>query len=123
MAQAAYDGDALARALEHDHPNCEDNTCDVTKAAAIGCYLWAAHLLSGATECEETEDALNDVFNQLGGKASFDQELELERQELLAQPHFECSSCGALIWTAEGEAFCSNCGKLVYRPEEPEEEE
>lgn len=117
---AAYDGDKLARAIEFDHPNCDDNTCDLSKAAAIGCYLWAAHLLTGATECEETEKAFNEVYNRLG-KAAFDVELELERQQLLAEPHWECSECGSLIWTSEGEAFCANCGKLVYRPEEDED--
>lgn len=102
--------DRLREALEAEHPEqtCNNNTCDITKAMSEGLYLWAAHLLTGATECPRTEKAL-------ALRAPTKQELDNECTELLECPHMRCSECNAIVWTDGDKVVCGSCGKEIKR--------
>lgn len=94
----------LIAALKKEHvDDCHDNnTCDVNAAFHHECYLWAAKLLTSATECPETEAALADFDPD-------EETLEEERAKLLAMPHMTCGRCNAILWTEEARATCGNC--------------
>lgn len=117
----------LIAALEEEHcDQCSaDNSCDINVAFEDGYYLWAAHLLIGATECPKTEAAYValDVTNE---------ELEAERVELLRlNRHVHCAKCNALCWNVERDDTCGSCGHSFHdnnffvemSDDEPEEEE
>ena len=97
----------LSDALEGDHYNCSDNCCDISAAMNEGLYLWAAHLLTGATECEATERAYA-RYQRAQRPAAFQRALEAERVALCALPHQECRSCNSIVWNGEDET-CGNC--------------
>lgn len=99
---SAKQRDALADALENEHP-CHDNSCDIRAAMEHGFYLWAGHLLTGATECPETEAAFLAINPSR-------EELDKECEELLESvPHLKCKSCNAICWDAEPGQACGNC--------------
>lgn len=101
----------IKQALRIEHP-CTDNTCAIAEARRIGAYLWAAHLLSGATECPNTEAALAELRARHGDEV-FDEALEMDRQGLLAQPHATCRSCESTVYGDEWPAECGCCGASV----------
>lgn len=107
MGNTLY-GDIL-RAVDTEHP-CSDHSCDIAAAMDAGYILWAAHLLSGATECPETEKALDAYFRHHGDVA-YRRNLEDERLSLLGVPHVQCEDCGAINWELSGymPETCGNC--------------
>jgi uncharacterized paraquat-inducible protein A len=114
-----YDSDKLAAALDKEHPCSGDNTCDIAKAVELGCYLWAGHILGGATECELTTAAMVEINERLGAK-EFEYELEQERQKVAAQPSIRCEACGSVVYTEADEDNCDNCLADVKREDEEE---
>lgn len=111
----------LATALDNEHPCSGDNTCDIAKAVELGLYLWAGHVLGGATECPETNAAMAALNEEMGAEA-FEAALEEERKEMVAQPHLKCGTCGAVVYTDADEDGCNNCGAGVRRETNDEEE-
>lgn len=100
----------LGALLEGEHP-CQNNTCDIAVAIEQALYLWAAHLLVGATETSSDFDAHYDRFRnpQL---AAFE---EIERLLLLEVPHVKCRYCGDLMFSSEGflqGVACGNCQRF-----------
>lgn len=105
--------DRLREALEAEHSEYEcnnnnNNTCDISKAMREGLYLWAARLLTGATECPRTSSAL-----ALCNPSK--QELDEECADLLEHPHMTCGECNANVWTDEDKDTCGNCRETVQR--------
>lgn len=103
--------DRLEQALQAEHVNdCGDsnNTCDVSKAFDCGLFLYAAHLLAGATECPRTLSALASI-------SPMDAQIDEERLDLLEEDHMDCSECNAIVWTEEDKAICGNCKATVQR--------
>ena len=100
----------LCKALEQDHP-CEDRHCDIGAAMSNELYLWAGHLLQGATECPRTDAVLTVIEMEIGHLA-LERLTEEERDELVGKPHVKCHSCQSVLWL--GEDFsdsidCSDC--------------
>lgn len=105
----------LRDALRADHVgNCDSNACDITAAYRAGCYLWAAHLLMSATDACNTPN-VTEAF-----EPPTDEVLDAERVILLEQPHADCPSCGAIVWT-DVDTTCDNCSASVT-VDVPEEE-
>lgn len=105
----------LRDALRSEHLYaCTNNTCNISAAYNVGLYLWAARLLTGATEAPETEAALA--------------RLEVTDEEMLAEasqmgPGVPCAFCDAPLYVDDNDVdgvACGNCG-AVQRVE-PEEE-
>ena len=99
--------DDLRRALQREHP-CDDNSCDIRAAMRAGCYLWAAHLLSGATD-----EGIEETCAILDKLKPAERTLEAERKKLLKVPHVNCEHCNAYIWDAHAPVHCDNCGKVA----------
>lgn len=99
----------LAKALEKDHcwSDC-GNACDIHKAWEEGLYLWAANLLTGATD-EGVEDTTK-IFNSIPYS---DEDLMVECEALLACDHVVCDSCNATCWTEDRDATCGSCGAAL----------
>lgn len=97
----------LAHALEIEHP-CSaetDNACDIGKAMDCELYLWAARILTGATECPRTTR----VYSLINPTEA---ELEEEREALLQEPHGQCPKCNAVVWFGDyydATVTCGNC--------------
>jgi hypothetical protein len=108
----------LIRALARNHVNrCGQNSCDICAAYKNENYLWAAHLLIGATECSRTEKA----FLELDPSQD---ELDAECKALLNEvDYIECPGCQSLCWSAEVGDQCDNCHAYLVEPktEEPGE--
>lgn len=106
---------ALKKALEEDHcwADC-GNACDIHAAYEEGHYLWAAHLLTGATECP----ALERVFEKYG-----DVPWDVVRKDCDefadSVPNVECPGCGSVCWgVVYDEAYvhdCGHCGEELRR--------
>lgn len=98
---------ALRDALETDHcyGNCS-NTCDIHAAFEEGLYLWAANLLIGATECDATEAAFNEL-------EPTEEELEEERRFLIELPNVRCKVCGSHCYTDVAGDVCDNCNTAL----------
>jgi len=107
---------ALREALHEEHPTqvCHNNTCDITAAMEEDCFVWAAHLLIGATECPSTEKAYGEARAAMG-ESEFDALLEEERKTVCAIRHIKCATCGSLVYTEEDEDVCGNCLSPVVR--------
>lgn len=103
----------LRDALRSEHLYaCTNNTCDISAAYNAGLYLWAARLLTGATEAPETEAALARL-----------EEVEVATEKERGQMTWgvACSACDAPIYVDDVDGVaCGNCG-AVQRVE-PEEE-
>lgn len=113
--------DFLKLALEEEHYDRSDGAraCDICAAMEAGYYLWAAHILVGATECPLTESAYEWIRE---GRSAAEQaaDLDKERVELLESvDHKTCPSCNSVNW---GD-YLENCGNcLAVFPQEEEEE-
>lgn len=111
----------LAAAIDYEHPCEGDNTCDIAKAVECGYYLWAARLLSGATECPETDAAALALSQEMGGD-EYEAAMNEECRLLLEEPHRRCTLCNATVWADANEAVdCGNCRATV--PTETNDEE
>jgi hypothetical protein len=112
--------DWLQKALEIEHNDKEASrrACDICAAIDGGYYLWAGHLLTGATECPLTSAALAWIFEK---KTEEEQRrtLEKERLELLETDHVSCPSCNAINW-GDYLGTCGNC--LAVIPEQIDED-
>lgn len=118
--------DALRYAVEEDHP-CEDTQgCDIAVALENGYYLWAAHLLMGATECPATDEAWEALVATDKSDGQTQREADAECDEMVKIPHVECESCGSVNWGCDGEmpsGSCANCLKRLPEPDGEEEED
>lgn len=104
---------ALIEALENEH-SCDDiHGCDIGMAMEEGLYLWAGHLLVGATECPETDAALAVIRSELGD--TFEAELERERDELCEVDHIACPKCNAIAWDPSELDVCPCCNASLNR--------
>jgi len=103
-------GDAredLAAAVEAEHGDCTDNTCDIRVAYEAGYPYVAAGLLSGATECPLVEAVA----------AYHGYDLDIYRSEdwqgwkdYHDRYSWECS-CGSFVYDEDGNEYsCDNCG-------------
>jgi hypothetical protein len=117
---------ALSDAVEEEHPSClcGDDACDITEAnKEAGAPLWAARLLSGATEAPLLDAvwwalARNDEAPTESG-IDGDCDVFLEHMRLFG---VRCDACGAYTfgdgnWRPES---CGNC--CANLPTEEEEE-
>lgn len=107
----------LEVALDENHPNAENcgNTCDISRAMEHKLVAWAAHLLTGATECEATTEAYVKYRQTFLEPGEFEAHLEEERRELCAIPHATCGKCNAVIWEFDkrhGDR-CGSCGHEI----------
>lgn len=102
--------DRLRDAIEAEHViSCGNgNTCDIHKAFECELYLWAGHLLAGATECPRTGKSFAMI-------APTETQLQSERSELLGESHMACPECNATVWTDENKVVCDNCAVDVQR--------
>jgi hypothetical protein len=118
---SAYVG--IQRAVDYYHGDCDDaNSCDVSAAMRHGYYLWAAHLLSDATdECPKLDkawDRINREATELGGPdglALLGRILDSERDGLCDVEHLECSECNAVCWDASPGDSCGNCLAILTK--------
>ncbi len=102
--------DDLRLALRNEHGTSCGNACDIDAAQRAGCYLWAAHLLTGATD--EGIDETERIYAKLSPSGHRSRRLEAERKRLLRVPHSECE-CGAIVWDSVG-SRCGNCGGVTF---------
>ena len=109
-----FDISSLERALYDEHcwhsavPGGErNNTCEIEWAYEQGLYLFAAHMLVGATECPQTEAALQQAMDFYG--ETWQAELDAERA--LVTHLWRCPACNACIYgdDEQGITVCSNC--------------
>ena len=108
----------LADALSLEHPCSGENTCDIAAAVRVRCYLWAARLLWGATECPETDKVLAAINEEMGAR-DFEAAIDDERVRFLDEVEsIECAACGSYVYTDDDTATCGNCLAQVKR--EPE---
>lgn len=94
----------LIAALRAEHvDDCRDERCDITAAVEAGYPLWAAHVLTGATEAYETQAALDALRPTRA-------EIEREREEFVESvPHATCRKCGSTSWNAPPAETCADC--------------
>ena len=104
--------DALKEALYEEHCGyyC-DNACDIMKAYELGLYVWAAHVLMGATD--ETPLTAKAYTRLRPGKRW----LQAEADELMKAPHVRCRECNAVVYTDEEHDRCGSCGKTLEPPD------
>lgn len=114
----AYPERFLEEALKEEH-NDRDSSCDICVAIREELYLWAAHVLVGATECPLTEAA---YLWMKETEKEFDKKLEEERLALLEIEHKRCEKCNSITWGDDyySPEACGNC--LAKFPEDPEED-
>lgn len=117
----------IVDALEHEH--CDPHgdgyvtSCDICFAFEHELYLWAAHLLVGATDCPRTERAYIALEKHLGAE-ELNRRIEVERLKLLAYPHKRCPECGAVMWAEceEDIESCDNCGYTFPRQDDADDD-
>lgn len=113
----------IEAALESDHcdpcgGSCEGcpNTCDIHAAYDHGFYLWAAHILSGATECPKTDLAVARLQLRLP-KGEYEAKLKHEGYEFLRTVRsLKCDGpkgCGSHVYTEDDLVTCGNCHATV----------
>jgi hypothetical protein len=107
----------LAEALDEDH-HCDDVSCDIRAAKDAGLYLWAGHILEGATECPATERAMGRFRARV---KSYQRRLDAERDALCESTHYTCDSCNSVHWTDDQPEDCEQCGAR-FPLSEPEED-
>jgi len=112
----------LEQALDEDHPNVEncDNTCDISCAMKHKLFAWAAHLLTGATECEATSEAYIKYKQTFLEPGEFEAHLNQECDELCTIPHVTCDKCNAVIWEFDKRHSdrCGSCGHEIPAEED-----
>lgn len=111
----------LQEALEEEHPDCDDSHCDIGFAMRQGYYLHAAFLLTGATDCPQTEQVwaeMNQYFLDLLGdedtRLLIDSVHWQQSEKMWQEPHWHCDACNAYNWTELSSDTCGNC--LAKRP-------
>lgn len=113
----------IADALEREHCGLHGEayvtSCDIYFAFEHELYLWAAHLLVGATECPRTERAYIALEKYLGTE-KLKRRLESERLELLTYPHRRCPRCNSVTWADDEDCIesCGECG-YTFRADDP----
>jgi hypothetical protein len=116
----------LEQALDEEHIyGCENNTCDIDAAYKYDLLSWAAHILTGATECPKTTEAYIKFTETFMEPGEFDAHLEQERKTLLAIDHTRCEHCGSIVWEPDryyGDS-CGNCGHKIPAENSDDDEE
>lgn len=107
--------DDLAEALDIEHYGECGATCDIHFAMEKECYLWAAHILTGATDegIHRTSAILSAIMawaDVSSNDKSWQNALNDERDELCAYDHWTCEACNAVNWTDDYRAPCDACG-------------
>lgn len=102
-------GETITNALNEDHPNCEQNTCDITHALKTGHPYAAAWMMFGATESPALSAAIGALeFNGADMPAdfrtAFDAWCKSDDSDSV-----ECTECGARAYS-DLEFGCGNCG-------------
>jgi hypothetical protein len=112
----------LETAIENDHP-CDDlQGCDIALALSEGHVAWAAHLLTGATECEETEALYVEFTATFASDDELQAYLRAECDELCKHPHWTCEKCNSVQWAdPDDESECTNCLHVHQGKPEPED--
>jgi hypothetical protein len=107
-------GSDIAQAVKLEHPNCEQNTCDVSAALEAGYPMAAAYLLDGATEAPLLAAVVMRYFPAAGIRddavmADFDAWCAY------AKAHSrQCQACEAWLYVEGVESeWCGNCGEEV----------
>jgi hypothetical protein len=117
MGEVEATGDAradIAASVELEHPNCSQNTCDVSAALEAGYPLAAAYLLDGATEAPLLAAVVMHHFPAAGIRdaavtADFDAWCAYGKERSR-----RCPGCDAYLYV-EGveDEWCGNCGAEV----------
>lgn len=88
----------------------DNNTCDICAAYREGLYLYAARILTGATEAPEVEAALEAVGAS---------EEDFEEQRKMMPPSVVCARCNARVYYSYELGACGNCG-MEFGARKPE---
>lgn len=114
----------LTTALNHEHGDCEDESCDIREALEQDYVLVAASLLSGATEVPvldavrhayEDADAIPEGEGYADMAATPDWEGWTNHFDEFAR---KCESCGSFTWAHSNyePTQCANCRAELTQP-------
>lgn len=99
----------ISRAIEHEHPCTDLDTCDIGRALDDGFPLWAAHVLQGATETPLLDAVIG---HHCEHGLDFGDAAETERREWLGSSTWtdarQCDACGGVTFDAPD--TCGHCG-------------
>lgn len=99
--------------------HCDDDSCDINFAYNHRLTLWAAHLLVGAGDFRETQDAYDELAKECG--VEFQDMLDQEMDRMCEYACVTCPACNRVMWYDgehdNGPSFCANCGETMPEDE------
>jgi predicted RNA-binding Zn-ribbon protein involved in translation (DUF1610 family) len=119
---AAYK--ALQAALEHEHPECHNNTCIICAAMRAKLYLWAAYTFINSID--DPESKVPEAFKAVAPQPSAEKKVDKEANKFCAVSTFTCPECELDVYLNQqvfGQAPQEKCGNCGYRLNLPKSEE